>query len=202
MSRHWWIIGYKVGEVLAQSNFLIPQRRKLRFRERTSLPHSTLTREYSDRDHFLCLVRGPLLQKYVDLKNRVFPQDRSTAKSFPSLACERGWAGLAEPGFQGILNATWQSSHWYFQPLVEHSWSKSCARGQTAIPRASVGTLTSSQCNDSKADYDLGGWAMCLAFSLSFRCPLVILLLIDSVPLEGEEGRGEPLSGWSKMSIR
>ena len=69
------------------------------------------------------------------------------------------------------------------------------ARGQTAVPRASVGTLTSSQCNDSKADYVLGGLATCLAFPLSFRCPLVISWLIDSVPLVGEEGRGELLSG-------
>lgn len=36
------------------------------------------------------------------------------------------------------------------------------ARGQTAVPWARVGTLTASRYNDSRADYVLGGLALCL----------------------------------------
>lgn len=73
-------------------------------------------------------------------------------------------------------------------------------RGPTAVPEASVGTLASSQCNDSKGDYVLGTLALCLPLPLSFQCPLIIYWLIESSP-RGWRRKREPKSMISQILV-
>lgn len=178
------------------SNFLILQRRKLRFGERKPLLPPQLQNTQRTSDGFLCPDGGLWLQMHTFLK--VSYSHRTARLQRASLSClweVVGWPWLSRV-FREPLMLLGKAGTGISNVLL-NTLDPRAERGQTAVPRASVGTLTSSQCNDSKADYVLGGVAMCLAFPLSFRWPLVISWLIDSVPLGGEMGRGELLSGWS-----
>lgn len=62
----------------------------------------------------------------------------------------------------------WSSTHLHFQSLTEHL--QSSAQGQIAVPRASVGSLMSSQCNDSNDDYVPGGLDFFYAFLFQIPC--------------------------------
>lgn len=179
-----------------QSSFLIFQRRKLRLSEKK--PHlprlhrnSQNTSDWSARPRWGSrAASAPLPQ------SPVFPQDCSSENSVPSLTWERRWPGLGSAGFSGKPNTTWQSSYWCRLSILEAK----AAQGQPAVPGVSVGTLTCGQHNDSRADYVLGGLAVCLASPLSFRCPWVVSwLIVSSLQRVRKEGRAsESLTGISE----
>ena len=167
---------------------LILQRR-LRLRDRKPSPHSTQGASGS----LLCPDVDLLLHLHTFLQLSYSSRTVHLKKgSLFSLVRGSGWPWLSRVFRESLMLLGKAATD--ISNVLLNILDPKAARGQTAVPWANVGTLTSSQCDDSRADYVLGGLAVCLAFPLSFRCPLAISWLTDTFPPEGKEGRGEPLS--------
>lgn len=127
MSKRWCIIGCKVREALAESSRLIFLfcRGENWGLERGSPSSHLSSRTLREPGMAPCAQMGVFGCKCTLFSKSPIPTGPLACKELPSLACEKRWA---EWSFQGILNAAWQSSYWYFQRLVEHPRSKSCTR--------------------------------------------------------------------------
>lgn len=185
MSKHWWIIGCKIGEALADSSsliFLFCRGENWGLKRGSSSSHPRI-RTLRKQPTASCTQMGDFCCKCMPFSKSPILTRLFSCKVSLLLFVRSGGPALAEQFFQGILNGTQQSSYWYFQCLIEHPWSKSCMRPGCNL-QGPCGHINFQPTQWLKV---LGGLA-CAWLSSLFQMPLSHFMAHWLCPPKGEEG--------------
>ena len=154
MSKHWWIIGCKVGEALADSPSLIfwfcrGENWGWEKGSRSSHPPIRTLREPAMAS---CAQMADFCCKCMPFSKSHILTALFSCKE-PPFSCL--WEVVGQPWLSRVFRESLMvlgKAATDISNVLLNIFDPRAAWGQAAVPRAHVGTLTSSQCNDSKAE--------------------------------------------------
>lgn len=156
MSKHWWITGCKIGEALADSSSLIflfcrGENWGLKRGSPSSYPRIRTLREQPPAS---CTQMGDFCCKCTPLSKSPILTRLFSCKESP-FSCF--WEVVGRPWLSRVFRESLMvlgKAATDISNVLLNILDPRAGWGQAAVSRAHAGTLTSSQCNDSKSLVD------------------------------------------------